>query len=79
MNDEIENKKIPDFLLEMLKNQYGEVLTNKITKGYLKSRKLTFRVNTLKTTSNKVENALNKNNMCNGDGENCTISKELFY
>lgn len=63
MSDEIKSKGIPDFLLEMLKNQYGEEITNKIIEGYSKIRKSTFRVNTLKTTSNKIEEVLNKNNI----------------
>ena len=37
---------IPSFLIEKLKNQYGEELTNKILEGYNQKRKVTLRVNT---------------------------------
>lgn len=50
--------KIPQFLIEMLEKQYGKELTNEILKGYTIKRKVTFRVNTLKTTSEAVEKVL---------------------
>lgn len=52
---------LPEFLIEMLKDQYGEELTSKIIEGYSKKRSLTFRVNTLKTSAEKVEQELTKN------------------
>ena len=54
---------IPDFLIELLKNQYGQELTNKIIDGYNKKRYLTFRVNTLKSNNEEIEEVLNKNNI----------------
>ncbi len=54
---------IPEFLIEMLKKQYGEELTKKIIEGYNEERKVTFRVNTIKTNSKKVEKILEENNI----------------
>ena len=51
---------IPQFLIEMLQNQYGEEITKKILAGYAKKRVVTFRINTLKTDAEKVENELKK-------------------
>ena len=50
--------KIPEFLIEMLDKQYGKDLAKEILEGYAVKRKATFRVNTLKTTSEKVEKVL---------------------
>ena len=47
-------KHVTEFLIEMLKQQYGEEITSKILEGYLKKRMVTFRVNTLKTSIEKV-------------------------
>ena len=52
--------RIPQFLIEMLEQQYGQELTNEILEGYTVKRKVTFRVNTLKTTCEQVEKVLNK-------------------
>ena len=52
---------IPQFLIEMLRKQYGEELSAKILKGYGVERKVTFRVNTLKTNRSNIENILNEN------------------
>ena len=41
--------KLPTFLYELLINQYGEDITNKIIDGYNMKRLTTLRVNTLKT------------------------------
>lgn len=49
---------IPQFLIEMLEEQYGKDLTQEILKGYSAKRKVTFRVNTLKTTRENIEKAL---------------------
>ena len=58
--DVIEN--LPDFLIEMLKKQYGEELTKEIIQGYSCKRKLTLRVNTLKSNTAEIEECLlNKN------------------
>lgn len=52
--------KIPNFLVEMLENQYGKELTNLILQGYKVKRKTTLRVNTIKTTLEQVEEELRK-------------------
>ena len=56
------NNKLPDFLLNKLNNQYGEDITNKIINGYCK-KKVTIRINTLKTSKEEVCNILEKNNI----------------
>ena len=55
-----ENSNIPDFLLEMLQNQYGIELTKKIINGYEKNRIVSLRVNTIKSDASKVKNELTK-------------------
>lgn len=64
LKDEIlilENEnKIPIFLKEMLEKQYGKEKTEEIMKGYERKRKVTFRVNTLKTTIEEVTKKLKK-------------------
>ena len=49
---------IPNFLYNLLIDQYGEEVTNKIINGYSKKRKTTLRVNTLKTSINYVKEYL---------------------
>ena len=49
---------IPQFLIEMLEKQYGKELAKEILQGYSLKRKVTFRVNTLKITSEQVEKVL---------------------
>lgn len=56
-------KHVTEFLIEMLNPQYGEEITSKILEGYLKKRMVTFRVNTLKTSIEKVEEVLKNNNI----------------
>ena len=46
---------LPDFLQEMLVKNYGEELTKKIIQGYCSKRKLTLRVNTLKSNTEEIE------------------------
>ena len=41
--------KVPAFLKEMLEKQYGNQLTEEIIDGYSQERKVTLRVNTLKS------------------------------
>lgn len=53
-------ENIPDFLYEILLDEYGENLTNKIIEGYFANRPTTFRVNTLKSDVNEIENKLNE-------------------
>ena len=47
-----------EILKEKLNNQYGEELTNKILEGYKKTRPVTLRVNTIKSSKEKVEQVL---------------------
>lgn len=56
-------KMVPKFLIEMLNQQYGEKITSKILEGYSQKRMVTFRVNTLKTSIEKVEEVLKNNNI----------------
>lgn len=57
------DKMIPEFLLKMLKEQYGEQLTLKIVQGYEKKRSPTLRVNTIKTTVENVKKQLQEQNI----------------
>lgn len=50
--------ELPDFLSELLKEQYGSALTEKIIEGYGANRKVTLRVNTLKATAEEIEKEL---------------------
>ncbi len=54
----MQEKKIPYFLTEMLKEQYGETICEKIIDGYTKKRNVTIRINTLKTTKEEIQNKL---------------------
>ena len=54
---------IPEFLIERLENQYGKDLVKRIIDGYEKQRKVTFRVNTLKTTVEGIEKVLDEKNI----------------
>lgn len=51
------NEKIPEFLKEMLLNQYGEEILNQIINGYV-NRSVTLRINTIKTNKDYVKNKL---------------------
>ena len=51
-------EKLPEFFASMLEEQYGNKISKEIIEGYLNKRKVTFRVNTLKTTVQKVEKQL---------------------
>ncbi len=56
-------KIVPEFLIEMLNKQYGEGITSKILEGYSQKRMVTFRINTLKMSIEKVEEVLKNNNI----------------
>lgn len=56
-------KHVPEFLIEMLNKQYGEGITSKILEGYSQKRMVTFRINTLKTSIEKIEEVLKNNNV----------------
>lgn len=51
---------VPNFLITMLKEQYGEKIANKIIHGYNMKRPVTLRVNTLKANVEDVKNVLAK-------------------
>lgn len=59
----MESIEMPQFLIEMLKEQYGDELSEKIIQGYGEKRALSFRVNILKTDVATVENILIQNNI----------------
>lgn len=69
------NGIIPEFLINMLTNQYGEELSKKIIDGYSKNRLTTFRVNTIKANSEEIENNLNAENI---EFEKVNISNEAY-
>ncbi len=52
---------IPEFLIKRIKEEYGEELSKKIIGGYSKKRETTFRVNTIKTSKEHIEEELIKN------------------
>ncbi len=54
---------LPDFFVELLKNQYENSVVDKIIEGYNVKRKTTLRVNTIKTTVEDVKINLQKNNI----------------
>lgn len=51
-------QNIPKFLYEMLLEQYGQDISNKILEGYSKIRPVTLRVNTIKTDIEQVKSKL---------------------
>ncbi len=55
--------KIPDFLLQKLIKQYGEEITSQIIAGYSTKRKVTLRINTLKTEVDKIKEILENSNI----------------
>ena len=54
---------IPNFLVEMLQNQYGSDITNQIINGYKQERPVTLRVNTLKSSNDEIEKELKENDI----------------
>lgn len=50
--------RIPEFLIELLEKQYGKEVTQIILEGYKKKRKVTLRVNTIKTSCELVKRKL---------------------
>lgn len=67
--------KIPQFLKEKLENQYGEDLAKSILEGYEKTRKVTLRVNTIKSSVGKIEEELQNHKI---EYETVEWSKEAF-
>ena len=58
-----EISKLPSFLIDELNKQYGEEISNKILDGYIESKVVSLRVNTLRTTVHEVCQGLIKNNI----------------
>lgn len=52
------NERIPEFLQDMLKEQYGEDIATNIINGYKKERVVTVRVNTIKSSVSSIQNKL---------------------
>lgn len=52
---------LPSFLLDELKNEYGNNLTEKIVAGFKEKRPTTIRVNTIKANDEKIEKELTQN------------------
>jgi len=55
--------KVPLFLVKSLEKQYGKDIAEKILDGYKKKRKVTLRVNIIKTTCEAVKNRLSEANI----------------
>lgn len=68
-------EKLPSFLVDMLLKEYGKEETEKIIEGYSSKRKVTFRVNTIKSSVDLVEKELKENNI---EFEEVLWSKEAF-
>ena len=51
-------RQIPQFARQLLVEQYGENLANKIIEGYSKQRAVTLRVNTIKTNKESIKKKL---------------------
>lgn len=67
--------EMPAFLVEILNSQYGEEGVKEIIQGFSVDRKVTFRVNTLKTSSYEVEEILKKSKI---EYEKVGWSEEAF-
>lgn len=66
---------IPEFLIKKLEAQYGNEIKEKIIEGYSKKRKVTFRVNTLKSTAEEIEEVLKNENI---EFEKVSWSRDAF-
>lgn len=64
-----------EFLINMLEEQYGTEIAQKIMEGYTKQRPVTFRVNTLKSNVETIENKLKEAKI---EYEKTPWSKEAF-
>ena len=56
-------KQIPQFAKQLLLEQYGEEITNKIIEGYSKQRSVTLRVNTIKSNKQSIKQKLQKSDI----------------
>ena len=64
-------KEINKFLYELLINENGKEITDKIIKGYKEEKPVTIRVNTIKSNLENIENELRK--------EDITFKKVEWY
>lgn len=69
------NSNIPEFLIKMLEDQYGEKTTKTILQGYQTRKYTTFRVNTLKSNITEIETILKDKKI---EYEKVEWSKEAF-
>ena len=56
-------QQLPDFFIKRLEQQYGKELLETIVAGFEKKRYTTFRVNTLKSNNQEIEEVLKDNNI----------------
>lgn len=56
-------KKLPDFFIEKIVEQYGEEVSQEIFQGLKENKKTTFRVNKVKSNVEEVKRILNDNNI----------------
>ena len=68
-------EKLPQYLMEQLKNQYNQSEYEAILKGYSVKRKTTFRVNSIKSDFEKISESLRKNNI---EFYNSDLDKSIF-
>ena len=69
------SEKLPNFLINMLQEQYGEEFANTIINGFGKKGKTTFRVNTIKSNCEEIEKILNAQNIA---FEKASFSNEAY-
>lgn len=67
--------EFPSFLINMLEIQYGKETTHKIIEGYMAQRNVTLRANTLKSSSEEIQEKLAEANIAY---ETVNWSKEAF-
>lgn len=75
MNTDSKVSQIPTFLKQMIEEQYGKQIAEKIMKGYQTKRNTTFRVNTLKSETTEIEDILKEHEI---EYEKVTWSKEAL-
>lgn len=68
-------ESIPNFLIDMLNSQYGQEIAKQIIEGYSKETVTTFRVNTLKSNIEEIQNEMDKLNI---EYEKVSWSDEAF-
>ena len=67
--------ELPEFFINKLEKQYGKEISSNIINGYNVKRKVTFRVNTLKSSIEKIEKILNEKKI---DYKKVAWSNEAF-